>query len=131
MTAGRMEFYYDEIDREVLVLAADGGLNSDTSREFVESIEKLVDAGLTRLIVDCTRLTSISSYGLGVLVALNRRMRRRGGEVKICAVRGLAAQALQVTRLDRLFELYPDVGRARLAFRPRTGAAPRDAAAPE
>ncbi len=43
-----MEFYYDEIDNDVLIVTADGGLNADTSEQFVQSIEKLVDAGAAR-----------------------------------------------------------------------------------
>ncbi len=115
-----MEFYADEIDGDVLILAADGGLNADTAEQFVTEIERLVDAGLRKLIVDCSRLTFISSYGLSILIRLHKRMERHGGDVKVCAVRGLVPQVLQATKLDRLIELYPDVNRARLAFRPPT-----------
>ena len=119
-----MEFYYHEIDPAVLVVRADGGLNADTAEQFVESIEKLVDAGLKKLIVDCTRLDHISSYGLGVLVRLHGRMKRHGGDVKFSSVRSVLADVLAVTRLMQLFEIYPDTDRARLAFRPRTGGRP-------
>ncbi len=114
-----MEFYADEIDKDVMILAADGGLNSDTAAQFVTEIEHLVDAGLTKLIIDCSRLTHVSSHGLGVLVRLHQRMKGRGGEVKLCSVKGIVPQILQVTRLDSMIEFYPDVNRARLAFRPR------------
>ena len=43
-----MEFYYDEIDNDVLIITADGGLNADTSEQLIQSIEKLVDAGLKK-----------------------------------------------------------------------------------
>jgi len=116
-----MEFYYDEIDRDVLVLAADGGLNAQTADAFVGDISALIDAGLTKLIIDCTKLTHITSYGLGVLVRLHKKMKERGGNVKICAVRGIVPQAIQIMRLDKLIQMYPDVNRARLAFRPPHG----------
>lgn len=114
-----MEFYYHDIDRDVLVITADGGLNRDTSVQFVQSIEKLVEAGLNKIIVDCSKLDYISSIGLGALLRLHQRMKGRGGDVKIAGVSGFIAQALQATRLDRMFSLYPDVDRARLDFRPR------------
>ncbi len=115
-----MEFYAHEIDNDVMILTADGGLNSDTADDLVSAMEKLVDAGLTKLIVDCGQLTFISSYGLGVLMRLHRHIKTRGGDVKLCGVRGIISQVLQVTKLDGVFQLYPDVNRARLAFRPRT-----------
>jgi len=52
-----MEFYYHEIDNDVLVLIADGGLNANTAEQFVTGIENLVEAGLRKMIVDCARLT--------------------------------------------------------------------------
>jgi anti-anti-sigma regulatory factor len=44
-------------------------------------------------------------------------MKRHGGEVKIAGMHGMAAQMLAITRLTTLFAMYPDVNRARLAFR--------------
>lgn len=112
-----MEFRTDEIDDDVLILAADGGLSSDTAEQFVKQIERLVDAGLRKMIVDCSGLDYVSSMGLSVLVRLHRRMKKHGGEVKIAGIRGMPAQVLSLTRLNQLFEIYPDVNRARLAFR--------------
>lgn len=115
-----MEFYPDEIDNDVLIIKADGGLNSSTAEQFVQSIVKLVDAGIKKIIVDCEELDYISSYGLGVLVRLHARMKRDSGDVKIASVGGLLPDILQVTGLSKLFKIYPDVNRARLAFRPKT-----------
>ncbi len=114
-----MEFYYDEIDNDVLIITADGGLNADTSEQFILSIEKLVDAGLKKMIVDCDKLDYISSSGLRVLVRLHNRMKRQGSDVKLASLKGALASVLQVTGLNKLFEIYPDVNRARLAFRPK------------
>ena len=51
-----MEFYYDDVDSEVLVIKADGGLNARTAEGFVEDLEKLVDAGIRKIIVDCSEI---------------------------------------------------------------------------
>lgn len=113
-----MEFFYHGIDKDVLIISADGGLNVQTAPQFVGELEGLIDAGLRKIIVDCSRLDYISSYGLGVLARLQAKLRNRGGDVKLAGVKGMAASVLRATRLDRLFELYPDVDRARLMFRP-------------
>jgi anti-sigma B factor antagonist len=113
-----MEFYYHEVDNNVLIVRADGGLNKETAAQFVAELGKLVDAGLTRIIVDCSDLDYISSYGLSVLVRLHTKLARRGGDVKLAGVRGAIQQVLNVTRVNSLFEIYPDVNRARLMFRP-------------
>ena len=114
-----MEIYYDDVDSEVLVVKADGGLNAQTAEGFVEELEKLVEAGLRKIIVDCSSLDYISSYGIGVLIMLHSHLTRHGGDVKFAAVKGVIVEVLRLTRLNKLFEIYPDVSRARLAFRPK------------
>jgi len=114
-----VEFYYDNVDSDVLVIKADGGLNAQTAEGFVEDLEKLVDAGLRKIIVDCSELDYISSFGLGVLIRLHGRLARHGGNVKIASVKGMIVEVMRLTKLNKLFEIYPDVSRARLAFRPK------------
>ena len=113
-----MEFYYHEIDNSVLILRADGGINKDTAGQFVQELEKLVDAGLTKIIVDCTGLEHISSYGIGVLLRVHKRLAKHGGDVKLAGLHSGLVTVLRIARLDGLFDIYPDVNRARLAFRP-------------
>jgi anti-anti-sigma factor len=114
-----MEFYFSEIERDVLIITADGGLNAQTADQFVDDLASVINAGATKIIVDCSKLQFISSYGLGVLVRVHTKLARRGGDVKIAAVQGPIQQVLELTHLNRLFEIYPDVNRARLAFRPK------------
>ena len=112
-----MDFYYHELDNSVLILRADGGINKDNAAQFVTDLEKLVDAGLTKIIVDCTGLDHISSYGIAVLLGIHKRLARHGGDVKLAGVHSTLVRLLQIARVDELFDLYPDVNRARLAFR--------------
>ena len=39
------------------------------------------------------------------------------GEVKIAGLQGMSVQILRLARLDKIFQLYPDVSQARLSFR--------------
>jgi anti-sigma B factor antagonist len=112
-----MEFHYDDVREDILIIKADGDLNAQTAEAFVESIGKLIDAGLHSIIIDCSDLDHISSYGLGVLVRLHRRMDEKVGDVKIAGVKSLIVSVLRMTRMDKLFSIYPDVESARQAFK--------------
>src|SRR5688572_31397866 len=103
-----MEFYYHELDHNVLVLRADGGLNAQTADQFVGELERLVDAGIRRIIVDCGSLDYVSSYGLGVLVRLHKKLAAHGGDVKLAAIKSKLVNVLAMTRMDQLFAIYPD-----------------------
>ena len=110
-----MEIHYDDVQQDILIIKADGDLNAATADEFVESIGKLVDAGLHSIIIDCSELDHISSYGLGVLVRLHKRMDEKIGDVKIASVKSLIVDVLRMTRLNKVFSVYPDVESARQA----------------
>lgn len=111
-----MEFYYDVVHEDILVLSADGGLMQDNAHHFVGEIEKYIGLGVRKLIVDCSQLTRISSFGLGILVSLHKRMDKRGGDVKLAQVSGFVAKVIGMTGLGALFHMYPTVEEAREAF---------------
>lgn len=114
-----MQTFVQERDGELLIVSADGGLNRDTANQLIEEVGKHVEAGAKAIIVDCSRLSIISSAGIGTLLRLHGAMKARGAEVRLAALHGFVAQALQLMRLDGVFELFPDVNSARLAFRPK------------
>lgn len=114
-----METYAHEIDGDLLILKVDGGINRGTATQLVEGVTRLVDGGVRRIVVDFSDVEMITSTGISTLLLLSRSMRNRGAEVKLAGLHGMVAQVLQLTRLDKIFDLYPDVGQARLAFRPR------------
>lgn len=121
-----MEFYYHEVDHEVLILRADGGLDQQTSQQFLDELESLVQSGLRKIIVDCSGLTYVSSAGLGLLMRVHRMMKKHDGNVKLAGIRGVVSQLLATVHLDKMFEFYPDVDRARLAFRPKVDVTVKD-----
>ena len=111
-----MEFYYHSVDHDVLIVSADGGIGSHNADEFLEKLGGLIDAGATRIIVDCTALKYISSYGVGVLVRLHKKLAQRGGQVRLAAVDSAVFTVLRMVRLEQLFHSYPTVEDARHAF---------------
>jgi anti-sigma B factor antagonist len=116
-----MKFYYSDVDKDILIVCADGGLNSENANQFVDEIGTLIECGQTKIIVDCTRLDYISSYGVGVLVRLHAKLAERGGDVKLACVKTIIEKLLTTLRLNSIFEIYPDVNRARLMFQPKDG----------
>jgi anti-anti-sigma factor len=111
-----MELYYHNVFKDILILSADGGLDSQNAEQFVGELGRLVDAGARKLIVDCAKLRFISSYGIGVLVRLHKKLAERGGDVKLAAVDTMIARLIHVAGLDQVFHIYPNVDEARKAF---------------
>jgi len=112
-----MEFYFHEADQDVLVVAVDGGLDRTTVGEFVEGIEKMIDAGLTHIIVDCAQLDYIASAGFTTLLQIHHKMKPRGGRVALANLSGAVWQLIRSMQLHRLIGAYDSVEQARLALK--------------
>ena len=113
---GPMEFYYKDVEKDVLILSADGGLNADNADEFVRELETLVESGIRKLVVDCSKLSYISSYGVSILVRLRSKLAKRGGEVKLASVQNSIVTLLEIADLHKIFGIYSNVDEALLAF---------------
>jgi len=112
-----MEFCFDDVQDNVLILKAAGKLDTRTAAAFRESIRKMVEIRLWNIIVDCSEVDRLSPYGLTVLARLHRQLDEKLGDVKIAAARGWIVTLVRRTGLARLFKLYPDVASARAAFK--------------
>ena len=66
--------------------------------------------------MDCTRLTFISSYGLGILLRLHKKLAKNGGDVRLAAVGGSIPKLIAATALSKVFQIYPTVDDARRSF---------------
>ena len=114
-----MEFYLHEVDRDLMVVAIDGGLDGSTIEQFNQGVENMIQGGIHKVIIDASHLRYVSSLGVGALLVLHRKMKKLGGDVKLASLHGVVFDVLRIAKLDTLFEIYDDVERARLAFRPK------------
>lgn len=104
------------IDDDILAVLIHGGLDSTTSDEFDQEIQKHLDEGRTKIIIDCRYLGNLSSIGIGRLVVLQTRLRRQGGAVKLATIHGPAAEVINMVGLDKVLDIYGDLEFARQSF---------------
>ena len=65
-----------------------------------------------KLVMDLSKVKFIDSVALGALVVLLRRIRQNGGRLALAGLTGHAMRVLQVTNLEKVFELFDDVSSA-------------------
>lgn len=104
------------VDDDILVLKLHGKLDNRTVPEFNAEVEKQFAEGKRKMIIDCAHLGYVSSYGIGALVSLQARLRKKGGEVKLATIQSLVADVFKIVHLDRLLEIYGDIEFARESF---------------
>ncbi|HEV8068715.1 MAG TPA: STAS domain-containing protein [Planctomycetaceae bacterium] len=106
------------IDGDILTIILRGDLDSTSAPEFDRQIQGHLDAGRSKIIIDCRNMGYISSLGIASLVGLQTKLRRRGGEVKLAAMFGRAMDVMRLVRLDKMFDIYGDIEFARKSFYP-------------
>ena len=94
---------------DLVVLSLDGYLDAHTAPEFENAVQQEFDAGHRRLIVNCERLSYISSAGLGVFMSFIEEIRAVGGDIKICGATPKVLQVFEILGFPAIFDLLPDV----------------------
>lgn len=89
-------------------LKASRVINDDLVSEIREEFLSLV-APERLLLLDLTNVTSIGSAFLSVLMATQRRLRKAMGSMSICGMRPDFEDIFRITRLDKRFDIYPDL----------------------
>lgn len=96
----------------ILIVEVSGKLDNEASQFLVDYVDGEIEDGHHALVLDCRNLDYISSLGLGTLVRLHSRMKKRGGTVKLARLTGFVAEILTAVRLNSLFQFYPTVHEA-------------------
>src|SRR5262249_32787657 len=116
-------FESEIIDGDILAIFLNGALDAASTPEFDKAIQAHLYAGCPKIIMDCRNMPYISSLGMGSLIVLQTKLKRRGGEVKLSTVFGTAMEIMRVVGMDKVLGIYGDLEFARQSFYPK-GQAP-------
>ena len=97
-----------------VVLHVAGRMDAENAHQFELRCESCIAEGYTSLIIDLSDLAYISSLGLRSVVAVSKKARDKGGELRICRMTGLVRQVFEITRLTQVFPVHDSVESALL-----------------
>jgi anti-sigma B factor antagonist len=82
-----------------------------------EELFALVDrAGATKLLLNFRNVRLLSSSALAGLMNLDKKLKERRGQLKLCGLTPVQLELFRVTALDRVFTLHVDEQSALDAF---------------
>lgn len=110
-----MDITHSLID-SVHVLDISGRLDAATAPAFRDACTKLLEAGHSNLVVSFSGTSFIDSSGLGVLVSVLRNVTKIGGDVRLAALPPEVKTLFELTRLNKVFDMYVDPGSAASSF---------------
>lgn len=86
-----------------------GDLIEPGAADLVRVVNDLADAGVTRIVIDAGGVSFLSSAGLRDLVQIVARANTDGRRVLLANASGFVSGVLEVTKLDRFFEVCATV----------------------
>ena len=100
----------------VLVVAPRGRLDASTAGEFQRRLSASIDGGETRILLDFSDLTNISSAGLRTLIAAAKRLQGGNGQFAICGLRENVASAFKRSGFEEIIKIFPDESAALASY---------------
>jgi len=101
----------------ISVVRFEGDFLSEVDHEtFREQIHSLAEEGQRHVVIDLAGVKYINSCGLGSLVCALTTLRRVGGDLRLANVREHPQKLLEMTQLNRTFEIYPTLEQALQEF---------------
>lgn len=102
----------------VLVIEVIGDLVLDLeSRLLREEVDRLLEAGYRKILLNLGQMRYLDSMGAGVLAVIRSSAIRHDAHVKLCCANPLAYQVLSRLKLTEILDLHPDEPAALESFR--------------
>jgi anti-sigma B factor antagonist len=95
-----------ETSRPVIVKRIPERMNLKQARKFQQEVRPLLQSDRPQLVFDLSQVRQIDAAGVDMLLTCMSEAMRRDGDLKLAALSPQAAIVLELTRTDRLFEIY-------------------------
>jgi anti-sigma B factor antagonist len=98
---------------DVTVVEMSGRLHFGNSLSYAENaINRMIDDGTRKLVIDLARLNYIDSSGLGMLIFCGGRMEQAGGRMRVAGASGSVAHVFEIAQASRVLQFDADVASA-------------------
>lgn len=100
----------------VAVLSLAGRLDRDKTPVLTKILERLMNRGFARVVIDASKLVHIESQGIAAFIPYVDESRARGGDVKFSGLGPQARVIIDRLGLDRFIQTFPAKATAIHAF---------------
>ncbi len=97
---------------DLLIVDLEGDFDSRSAGVAKDEIRSAIEEGNNRILVNLEGVEYIDSAGLGTLVSAVKTAREQSGNVWLAGLTSHVKMVVELTRLDRVFEVYETVDEA-------------------
>ena len=91
---------------EVTILCLQGRIGAGEATALRDAVLSRSDTSI--VVLDLARVTGIDGRGLGLMLELREHTQAKGIEFRLRNVPKLVQQVFEITRLNSVFEIYPE-----------------------
>lgn len=95
-----------ELSRPVVVKRMPEKVNQREARKFLADVQPFLNADRPQLVFDLSAVRQLDAAGVEMLLHCVSEVMKRDGDLKLASLSPQAAMVLELTRTDRLFEIY-------------------------
>lgn len=100
----------------VLMIIKEERLDAHNSGELKTRMLGLFEDGKINIAIDLSDVRFVDSSGLGALVSGYKNASARNGNLKLCSLQSQVKSMFELTRLHRVFEIFPTSTEALASF---------------
>jgi len=105
-----------ELSRPVVVKRMPEKVNQREARKFLADVQPFLNADRPQLVFDLSAVRQLDAAGVEMLLHCVSEVMKRDGDLKLASPSPQAAMVLELTRTDRLFEIYETSTEAARSF---------------
>jgi anti-sigma B factor antagonist len=99
-----------------IVIRLQGEVDLYAAPELKDHVNRAIESGKTKLVLDLSEATFIDSTTLGILVSGMKRLRPRGGMLAVLCPDPTMARIFDITGLNRMFSVHDNLDAALAAL---------------
>ena len=112
-----MSFVKEPINKHSVIVRIGTSLDFRNADAFKQACLDQVRDGIRNFILDFSETSSMDSTGVGAIFSLHRQVEPLKGELIFASASHPVQIVIQLTRISRVFQIYPSAEAAREALR--------------
>jgi len=91
---------------DVTLLYPRGFINAHTVRTFEQELNRAVESGRVKMVINGSGLAYIASAGLGAIMGLVEEVRARGGDIRLTDLNDTVLNIFEVVGFNHLYRVF-------------------------
>jgi len=91
------------------LVSVEGRVDTTNAGELEKTLVEVIEGGCTKIVLDCSALSYISSSGLRVFLVVQKRMIAIKGQFCLCNLQPGIKEIFDISGFSSIFSLFPDL----------------------